>query len=61
MPKRMVIVRWVSGVALGFDIDFDMAAVNMWFGIISVTYVWDLEKFRDNLIQLSKDNIENGQ
>lgn len=61
VPKRMVIVRWVSGLAVGLDIDWDLSALNIWLGIISITYVWNLQRFRDNLIELSKDNIENGQ
>jgi len=58
VPKRAVIFRWVSGFAVGFDIDFDMAAVNIWVGIVSVTVIWNLENFRDNLIGLSKDNLK---
>lgn len=58
VPKRAVILRGVSGLAVGFDIDFEMSAVNIWLGIVSVTVIWDLENFRDTLVGLSKDNLK---
>ncbi len=55
MPKRLVIVRLVSGLAVGIDIDWDMSALNIWLGLVSITYVWNLQRFRENLEELKED------
>ncbi len=58
VPKKLIVFRWITGMAFGVEFDWDLCAMNLWCGIFSIMFIWNIKEFRENLHEISKENSD---